>query len=138
MKNQKTDVKYNPFTIINSIAAKELMKHYTRSEWARILKLAEYVDETNTIVVDNILVDSSELKTILDCSRGYAYAFLRKLILGDILNICIRCIEKKFVRTMVLNPYLAYKYESGLSMVHSFYDITKGIDPMPTKTKSNL
>lgn len=134
MKNQDTDITYDSYIITNSATFKELRKHYSRAECGRIMKLASYLNDINEIVVDNIQVDSSELNSLLGISRGTAYMFLRKLILHSIIVVNIRCIDKKFVRTMLLNPYVAYSNESALGMRTFFEDISKGLEPLAKKT----
>lgn len=108
---------------INLDVMGNIRKRYSVSQYNDIKKLIRCINKNNEIVVDNIPLDAADLKTLLGISKRSASILRRKLILDDIMQINIKCVDNKFVQIMVLSNYMAYNTDPSIS--NTFDDISK-------------
>lgn len=124
------NTKYDSFTITNDEAMEVIEQHYTASENHRIVKMTRMVNDcTNELKQKNDVPHSTTtLMATMGYNRNTFYIFIRKLIHHDIVHITLRSIDNKFVKTIVLNPYIARRSKLQESLSKTFKDITKGLN----------
>ncbi len=124
------NTKYDSFTITNDEAMEVIEQHYTASESHRIVKMTRMVNDcTNELKQkDDVPHSTTTLMATMGYNRNTFYIFIRKLIHHDIVHITLRSIDNKFVKTIVLNPYIARRSKLQESLSKTFKDITKGLN----------
>lgn len=124
------DAKYDSFTITNDEAMEVIEQHYTASESHRIVKMTRMVNDCTNVLKqkDDIPHSTTTLMATMGYNRNTFYIFIRKLIHHDIVHITLRSINGKFIKTIVLNPYIARRSKLHESLAKTFKDITKGLN----------
>ena len=134
MQNQD-QLQENPLHIHIDVLA-DIRKHYTKNEYSYIKKLISCMNKNNTIVVDNVPIDSDDLHILLGIGKRSASILIKKLMSDEMMEITTKRVDAKFVNTMVMNNNLAFKDNYSGSIV--FKDISKGLEPIDLKTLPKL
>ena len=124
------DVRYDSFGLINKEAISVIRKHYVRPEVDRITEMAFMVNDCTNVLKqeDNVPHSTSTLMETMGYNRNTFYVFIRKLIHHDIVHITLRSINNRFVKTIVLNPYIARRSKIKTELILAFKDISKGLN----------
>ena len=139
-------LQYESFTIINDEAMKVVRDHYTHPEVSRITHMTTMVNDcTNILKQDGDIPHSTEtLMQTLGYNRNTFYVFIRKLMWHDIVSIWVKKVDRKVIKAIILNPYLARRSKTQIQLAKAFTDISNGLDvivleelpKIPTKVTS--
>lgn len=139
-------IQYESFTIINDVAMKVVRDHYTHPEVSRITHMTTMVNDcTNILKQEGDIPHSTEtLMQTLGYNRNTFYVFIRKLMWHDIVSIWVKKVDRKVIKTIILNPYLARRSKTQIQLAKAFTDISNGLDiivleelpKIPTKVNS--